>query len=325
MGMLPFPVVSGPVVPLTPADIASTLQPSTLEVSGAASVALEEFRAEFGPDDAPFAATLLRAEAAASARLAGLESGARDTGLAALGLAATPDARAAASVLAATLHASARPHDVAGVHDAIDPGGEDAAGDLALDGRTLLVPAALDHAWLVASRPFFLGNARTARALLAARLGTELVPLPVSAGLLADAAAYRDALAAYGRGDADPIVLVVARAIHSAVENARDLVTALAITREEWEHSMVGVRSHASARDLVGVVWSHPVIDARLAVPELGVTLAAAYTAIETLVERGILVSRGPERRNRAWVAPALLDAVDAVVERAVAEQALAD
>jgi hypothetical protein len=151
------------------------------------------------------------------------------------------------------------------------------------------------------------------------------VPLPVSAGLLADAAAYRDALAAYGRGDADPIVLVVARAIHSAVENARDLVTALAITREEWEHSMVGVRSHASARDLVGVVWSHPVIDARLAVPELGVTLAAAYTAIETLVERGILVSRGPERRNRAWVAPALLDAVDAVVERAVAEQALAD
>jgi hypothetical protein len=52
-------------------------------------------------------------------------------------------------------------------------------------------------------------------------------------------------------------------------------------------------------------------------VPALGVTLAAAYTSIETLVERGILVPRGAERRNRAWFAPGILDAVDAFVERA--------
>jgi hypothetical protein len=71
MGVLPFPVASGPVVPLIPTDIAATLEPSTLEVSGAAAAALEEFRGEFGPDDAAFAATLLRAEAAASARLGG--------------------------------------------------------------------------------------------------------------------------------------------------------------------------------------------------------------------------------------------------------------
>jgi hypothetical protein len=294
-------------MPLSPAAIAESLEPSTLEVSGAASAALENFRAEFGPDDADFAATFLRAEAASSAVLAGLRADARETGLARLGLAAASDARAAASVLAATEHAFAHPGDVAGVHEFVDPGGDADAAVLPLDGRTLLVPAALDHAWLVASRPFFLGNARTARAILAARLGTPLVPLPVSAGLLADAAAYRDALAAYERGDANPIVLVVARAID----------TALAITREEWQHAMVGVRSHASARDLVSVVWRHPVVDARLAVPALGVTLAAAYTAIETLVDRGILVSRGPERRNRAWLAPGILDAIDGVVTRA--------
>jgi len=79
---------------------------------------------------------------------------------------------------------------------------------------------------------------------------------------------------------------------------------------------MVGVRSHASSRELVGVVFDNPVIDAKLTVPALGVTLAAAYTSIETLVERGILVSRGPERRNRAWFAPGILDAVDAFVQR---------
>jgi hypothetical protein len=304
-------------MPLSPAAIAESLEPSTLEVSGAASAALENFRAEFGPDDADFAATFLRAEAASSAVLAGLRADSRETGLARLGLAAGSDARAAASVLAATEHAFAHPGDVAGVHEFVDPGGDADAAVPPLDGRTLLVPAALDHAWLVASRPFFLGNARTARAILAARLGTPLVPLPVSVGLLADPAAYRDALAAYERGDANPIVLVVARAIDAAIENGRELATALAITREEWQHAMVGVRSHASARDLVSVVWRHPVVDARLAVPALGVTLAAAYTAIETLVDRGILVSRGPERRNRAWLAPGILDAIDGVVTRA--------
>ncbi|GAB2450110.1 hypothetical protein HD599_002176 [Conyzicola lurida] len=301
---------------LTPADIAATLDPATLEASGRASVALEEFRAEFTDDDAVFAATFARAESAASAALAGLAADARETGLARLGLAASAGARDAASVLEATLTALDAPHDVAAVHEAIDPGG-DVAAELSLDGRTLLVPAALDHAWLVARRPFFLGNARTARAVLAARLSTPVVPLPISGGLLADEEAYRAAIAAYAAGDANPIVLVLARAVEATVENARALASALAITRDDWDHRMVGVRSHASSRDLVAVVLDNPVIDAKLTVPALGVTLAAAYTAIETLVERGILEPRGPERRNRAWFAPAILDAVDAFVERA--------
>jgi hypothetical protein len=299
---------------LTPADIATTLEPSTLEVSGAAAVALENLRAEFSADDAVFAPAFARAEAAASAALAGFMTDARETGLARLGLAASADARNAASVLSATLLAPAL--DVLAVHEAIDPGGDSPASvpDVA---HSMLVPVALGHAYFVASRPFFLGNARTARALLSAQLGSPVVPLPISGGLLADEPAYRAAIAAYSAGDANPIVLVLARAVEAAVENARELATALAITRDEWAAAMVGVRSHASSRDLVSVVFENPVIDAKLTVPALGVTLAAAYTSIETLVERGILVPRGAERRNRAWFAPGILDAVDAFVERA--------
>ena len=301
-------------MPLTPARIAETLEPATLEASGAASVALEEYRAEFTADDAHFVPTFARAEAAASAALAGFVADARETGLARLGLAAPVDARNAASVLEATLVAPGL--DIVAVHEAIDPGG-DPAPDLPDVAQSMLVPVALAHAHLVASRPFFLGNARTARALLSAQLSTPVAPLPVSGGLLADATGYRSALEAYARGDADPIVLVLARAVHAAVENSRELATALAITRDDWEHAMVGVRSHAGSRALVAVVRANPVVDAKLAVPALGVTLAAAYTSIETLVERGILVPRGAERRNRAWFAPALLDAVDAFVARA--------
>ncbi|GAB3605807.1 hypothetical protein GCM10027413_12160 [Conyzicola nivalis] len=300
---------------LTPANIASTLEPATLELSGDAALALENFRAEFTADDAAFAPTFARAEGAASAALAGFEADARQTGLARLGLAAPADARNAASVLAATLVALVG-GDLGAVHDAIDPG-DDVPDGLELDGRTLLVPAALDHAWLVARRPFFLGNARVARAIHAARLSTPVVPLPISGGWLADDTGYRTALAAYERGDANPMVLAQAHAVHAAIDNARQLATALAITRDDWDQRMVGVRSHASSRELVAVAFEHPVIDAKLAVSALGVTLAAAYTSIETLVERGILVSRGPERRNRAWFAPGILDAVDAFVDRA--------
>lgn len=298
----------------TPDDIAVTLEPSTLEVSAAASVELENFRAEFTADDAAFAPTFARAEAAASAALAGFETGARETGLARLGLAAPDDARKAASVLSATLLGPS--FDVRAVHEAIDPGGDEPSvlPDLA---HSMLVPLALSHGWFVASRPFFLGNARTARALLSARLGGPVVPFAISGGLLADEPGYHDAIAAYSAGDANPIVLVVARAVLSAVENGRELATALAITKDDWAERMTGVRSHAGSRQLVSVVLENPVIDAKLTVPALGVTLAAAYTSIETLVERGILVSRGPERRNRAWFAPAILDAVDAFVERA--------
>ncbi|WP_411701394.1 hypothetical protein [Conyzicola sp.] len=302
---------------LTPANIAPTLDPATLERSAEAALALENFRAEFTADDAVFAAAFARAEAAASAALAGFEADARQTGLARLGLAAPVEARNAASVLSATLVALDAPGDVAAVHDAIDPGDDEAPDALELDGRTLLVPAALDHAWLVARRPFFLGNARTARAIHAARLSTPIVPFPISSGWLADDTGYRTALAAYERGDANPMVLAQARAIDAAIDNARQLATALAITRDDWHQSMVGVRSHAGSRELVGVALEQPVIDAKLAVSTLGVTLAAAYTSIETLVERGILVSRGPERRNRAWFAPGILDAVDAFVDRA--------
>jgi len=286
-----------------------------------AAVQLRNFAAEFGAEDAPLAASFLRADAAASAAIAGLEADARQVGLAALGLGAPADARAAASVLQATTLAFASgPDSLVAVHEAIDPGGDGGAEPRAARPDDF-ASLALAHAALVAGRPFFLGNARTARALLPAQLRAAglsgEVPFPLSAGLLADAEGYRAALAQYTAGDGDAIVLEFARAALIAVGNARELATALAITLDEWQAAMVGVRSHASSRDLVAVVLQQPAIDARVAVPALGVTLAAAYTAIETLVERGILVSRGPERRNRAWFAPAILDAVDAVVERA--------
>jgi Fic family protein len=240
---------------------------------------------------------------------------ARETGLARLGLAAPVDARAAASVLAATLIAPSA--GIAAVHEAIDPGGDPAAVELPDESQSMLVPVALGHGWLAASRPFFLGNARTARAVLSAQLGGPVLPFPVSGGLLADEPVYRAAVEAYAGGDANPIVLVVAGAVQAGIENARDLATALAITRDDWDARMTGVRSHASARDLVAFALEEPVLDAKVTVPALGVTLAAAYTSIETLVDRGILVARGPERRNRAWFAPAVLDAVDAFVARA--------
>lgn len=292
---------------------------TTAEAAAAEAAAhLANFAAEFTDEDAPLAAAFVRAEAAASARIAGFAADSRETGLAALGLAASSDARAAASILSATrLAVSGRPAD--SVHAAVDPGGDDGSASPA--GSADFAGLAIAHASFVAARPYFLGNARTARALSVAGLSAlglaGAVPVPLSAGLLVDVPGYRVALDEFAAGDTDPIVHVFARAAHAAVDNARELATALTITLAEWDDAMVGVRSHASSRQLVAVVLESPVIDARVAVSALGVTLAAAYTSIETLVDRGILEPRGPERRNRAWFAPGVLDALDAFVARA--------
>ncbi len=58
--------------------------------------------------------------------------------------------------------------------------------------------------------------------------------VPVSAGLLADTAAYFAALTSYRDGDAAPIVESFAHATILAITNGRQLVADLRAIRESW-------------------------------------------------------------------------------------------
>lgn len=183
-----------------------------------------------------------------------------------------------------------------------------------------LAQVAVAHAQYETIHPFLEVNGRTGRALMQAMLRradiTRGVVIPVSAGLLQDTAEYFDALTRYRAGHIDPIVDAFATAAHTAVASSRVLMDDLDAVRESWR-SRATARQGSAARRLLELLERQPVITSRLAVSYLGVTAPNALIAIDRLVDDGILTQIGSGRRNRTWAARDVLEAVDALAERA--------
>ena len=187
------------------------------------------------------------------------------------------------------------------------------------DDLPALPQIAIAHAQFETVHPFPDGNGRTGRALIQAmlrRLGvTRNVIVPVSAGLLRDTRGYFDALTAYRRGDVMPIVLALAQASRDAIANGRQLVDELTRLRAEWER-IATARAGSAGRRLLDVLQRQPVIDARLAGEELGISARNAQNGIDRLVGDGILLASGAAR-NRTFEAHDVLVALDAFAARA--------
>lgn len=195
--------------------------------------------------------------------------------------------------------------------------------DLVAFARRADLPAlpqiAIAHAQFETVHPFPDGNGRTGRALIQAmlrRLGvTGNVTVPVSAGLLRNTSGYFDALTAYRAGDVTPIVLALAAASRDAIVNGRQLVEELTQLRAEWER-ITSARAGSAGRRLLDVLHRQPVVDARLAGEELGVSARNAQNGIDRLVSDGILFASGGAR-NRTFEARDVLVALDAFAARA--------
>jgi Fic family protein len=179
---------------------------------------------------------------------------------------------------------------------------------------------AIAHAQFETIHPFADGNGRTGRALVQAMLRhhrvTRSVTVPVSAGLLTRTGDYFDALTAYRRGDIAPIVEQFIAATWRSIDNADRLVTGLLQLRMEWE-TRVDARRGSSARRLLDVLASHPVIDVNLASVLLGVAYTTAEGAIERLEADGIVTPMSGASRNRAWQAAEVIDLLDQFAARA--------
>ena len=187
------------------------------------------------------------------------------------------------------------------------------------DDLPALPHIAIAHAQFETVHPFPDGNGRTGRALIQAmlrRLGvTGNVTVPVSAGLLRNTRGYFDALTAYRGGDVMPIVLALAQASRDAIANGRQLVEELTGLRAEWER-IATARAGSAGRRLLDVLQRQPVIDAKLASEELGISARNAQNGIDRLVGDGILLQTGGAR-NRIYEAHDALVALDAFAARA--------
>lgn len=188
------------------------------------------------------------------------------------------------------------------------------------DDLPVLVQAAVAHAQFETIHPFPDGNGRTGRALTHAMLRgrglTRNVTVPVSAGLLADTAAYFDSLTAYRDGDPAQIVARLAAAWFLAVANGRQLIADLRAIRADWE-TRIRARRGATAWRLADLLLRQPVVDAATVATQLGLAPQNAQRAIAPLVAAGVLREFTGFKRNRMWQATEVLSALDDFAARA--------
>jgi len=179
---------------------------------------------------------------------------------------------------------------------------------------------AVSHAQFETIHPFTDGNGRTGRALVQALLRnkglTRQVTVPVSAGLLADTAAYFGALTNYRDGDAGPIVEQFSQATLLAIANGRQLVTELRDIREAW-NGVIFARSDSTVWKVAALLTRRPVVNAALLAQELGIDSTNAHRYLNPLAEAGILIETTSGPRNRVWRSPEVLAALDAFADRA--------
>ena len=191
---------------------------------------------------------------------------------------------------------------------------------IARSDMPVVVQAAMAHAQFETIHPFMDGNGRTGRALVHAILkGKRLVTsttAPVSAGLLHDTERYFEALQAYRRGDARPIVERFSEASRYAAHTGSRLVDALAEQVRLARHALSGVRPQALAWTVLPQLIAHPVIDAKFLTGALGLNNTAAQRALRTLAEAGVLEERSGKRRNRAWQHRGILTVLDDYAEQ---------
>ncbi|MDH6182574.1 Fic family protein [Microbacteriaceae bacterium SG_E_30_P1] len=178
-----------------------------------------------------------------------------------------------------------------------------------------LVQAAIAHAQLETIHPFSDGNGRAGRALVHAVLRHSGIvaraTAPVSAGLLRDTEGYFDALTSYRAGDAAPIIETFAAASRFAARSGVELVDELHTQVLLSAESLEGIRSDAAAHRVIPLLVGQPIVTVKFLRDALRLPERAAFRAVETLMERGVLQERSGRARGRVYQHAGILGVLD--------------
>jgi hypothetical protein len=117
---------------------------------------------------------------------------------------------------------------------------------------------------------------------------TRNVTVPVSAGLLTNTEAYRQALTSYRVGDIDPIVQLIAEASILAIDIATDLIRDVHAIKARWQSS-VKTRSDSAIWRVLDLVAIQPAATARTVAQHLAISPTNVYGHLHTLTDLGIL------------------------------------
>jgi Fic family protein len=193
-----------------------------------------------------------------------------------------------------------------------------------------LVQAAIAHAQFETIHPFVDGNGRVGRALIHVVIRRRgLAPRYVPPISLALANASRDYIAgltafrylgeptsATAQDGSAAWIATFASATTRAVNDARELAAGIEALERRWREQAAPVRKNSAADRLLGVLPSAPILTVSTAAQLIGRSFQAADLAVAHLVRTGVLQQRKLGRRNRAFEAVGLVNALTDIERR---------
>lgn len=203
------------------------------------------------------------------------------------------------------------------------------------DDLPAVAQAAIAHAQFETIHPFIDGNGRTGRALIHLifrRRGiAERVIAPVSLVLATWSDSYIEGLTGFrytGSPDspaavsgANTWVARFAAACSRAAADATGFEESAAQLQKSWRARVAPVRADSALDLLLNRLVGAPILTTTTAAALIGRSFPATNTAVERLVEAGILRQISVGRRNRAFEAPEAITAFTALERRLASPQ----
>ena len=183
-----------------------------------------------------------------------------------------------------------------------------------------LVQTALAHAQFEAIHPFVDGNGRVGRLLITLLLMERgLLPSPLlylSAYFEATREAYyAHLLAVTENGAWEDWLVYFLDGVRSQAEDALARIARIDALLASWLYRFAGSRA-GRAEEVLGLFVETPFWTVRDIGRRMGVAYTTARRAVDRLEDAGIVALVGERRRNRVYCARAVLEALEAPVER---------
>jgi Fic family protein len=191
------------------------------------------------------------------------------------------------------------------------------------DSLPPVAQAAIAHAQFETIHPFVDGNGRTGRALIHVVLrrrgvAPRILP-PISLVLATWSRSYLEGLTATryrGRPDGSAAheainswIALFAAACRRAVDDAVEFEERVASIQQHWRAAVGRVRKGSSAELLIGALPGAPVVSVSSAADLIDRSFQATNEAMSCLEAAGVVRQVNLGRRNRAFEAPAIIDA----------------